>query len=203
MAKGLSAAEQAAIMKRLQEEIRALDDAGGLTYEQLADFTTEELVAYLDLNGVTVNEAQLRDNIEAVLGPDLKALERGEFLDAPRMELLQQRIAKVSETTARQVAKQVMRSQRQTAQDDADPRPDGERIFMWVARLRRSCRSCEERHGQLLAMDAWIDVGRPEDALTLCGLNCECSLLWVPDATQEDTKRRVEGVRPASLRFPR
>lgn len=203
MAKGLSSAEQAAILARLKQEIAALDDAGGLTYDELSGFSTEEILAYLDLNGVQVNEAQLRDQIEATLGPDLKALERGEFLDAPRMELLQQRIAKVTETTARQVAKQVMRSQRQSAQDDADPRPDSERIFMWVARLRKSCRSCEERHGQLLAMDQWLDVGRPEDALGMCGLNCECSLLWVPDATPDDTKRRVESVRPASLLFPR
>lgn len=203
MAKGLTPEQQRELLRRLAEQIAALDDQDALNFDTLRQLSLEELTAYLELNGVTVNLDAMRDQVEAALGPDLKALQRGEVLDEARLEQLDQRIARITETIARTASKQVMRSQRQTALEDADGRPPSEQIFMWVARLRRSCRSCEERHGQLFALDQWEAVGKPGDGTTLCGMNCECSLLPVPQAGQEDTRKRVEGVRPDSLRFPR
>jgi hypothetical protein len=173
-----------------------LDKAEDLTFGELARFSYAEIKAYFELHGVAIDWEQLETEVATDLGADVAALNAGTKLDAAREEALLKKIDRATDRAARLVAKETMRSVRRDALDIADDRPDSERFYIWVAKLRRSCRSCEERHGQILAMDQWEDIGEPGDGTTLCRANCECSLVLVPSATNEDTKERVEGLGP-------
>jgi len=157
-----------------------IDEVGSDTVRALvrqAAVVTTSQIAYAEFRGITLDVERIASDIQADFGPDLAALRRGTRLDASRVDALKEKIRSATKKATRLAAKDSMRSLRQELMDRSDEREVFERMYIWVAKMRRTCPSCKDRHGMVKAMDSWIDLGRPGDGTTLCGKECECSLL--------------------------
>lgn len=184
----MSDAKREALARAIERQLAALDADPSLSFTTLSGFSDQELLAYLEMRGVKLDLDRVWDRVALDFGPDLAALDRGIHLDKARTEALEGRIRQAVRTTARITAKETIRDLKRGVIEQGDPRPARERAGMWVAKLRRSCRSCESRHGQILSMDQWAALGMPGQGGTLCGDECECDVLAV-EATREESQR--------------
>ena len=173
----MAESDRKALAEALQETLADLDTDPALSFERLAEMSLADIVAYAELRGITIDVERIAEDIREDFGPDLAALRRGTRLDASRVDALKEKIRSATKKAARLAAKDSMRSLRQEIMDRSDDREVSERMYIWVAKMRRTCPSCKDRHGMVKAMDSWIDLGRPGDGTTLCGKECECSLL--------------------------
>jgi len=189
----LSAKERARLASAVLARVRGLDDVPDLDMDALQEMSTEDLFNYLEAHGAPVDRKQLAALTREQLGADLDALENGVEFKAAKQEKFEKDVQASVRNTARLVAKSTMRSMRQDALDVADERPDYERFSVWVSKLRRPCRDCEEFHGQIQSVAAWESIGVPGSGNTICGANCECTLVPVA-VTREDGKARMDEI---------
>lgn len=189
----MTPAERREYVSAVRRRLEKLDQGPDLTLDQLLEFSTEELIAYGELFGITIDEKMLDDEVNASMGTYLSDLDRGEPMDNFKQEDLAKRIDTATARVAVVTTKATMRQTRSTIMQEEDPRDPEDQVLQWMAKLRKSCRSCEEIHGQQHTLEEWRALGLPGSGATQCGSNCECELM--PTAgTREDTKRRNEAV---------
>ena len=191
--RALRTSEKSALYVLVMEKVAQLNALPGATYADLQEMSTEDVLAYLEERGIQLDEEKLVAQVDARLGGYLAERERGVRFDAAKQAEFEKRIEAATRQQAVVLAKDSMGQFRQQAIEEADPRPSEERFYVWIAKLRRSCESCEELHGEVKSEAEWDDIGRPRSGNTLCGENCECDLVTVP-ATAEDTRRRIDAI---------
>lgn len=80
----------------------------------------------------------------------------------------------------RQQAKRAVRNYR------LDQLSGAARDFVWIAVLKGSCPSCEDRHGRSRTLAEWRREGLPGSTALLCARECRCTLQ--PDVVAERIK---------------
>lgn len=155
------------------------------TARELEKLTTEELDKFLRARGVVLDWERLETKIRAALGQDVVLLNRGATLDPARVDALEKKARTAVVRAARAVANQTLGDMRQTAFDDADPRPREKRSLMWVSVGKGACPSCRDRHGHVFRADYW-EGDAPRDGTTLCEDDCRCILVPVADPPEGD-----------------
>lgn len=188
-----SKAERDAYVEAVRRRLIELESGPDLTLEELLSFSTEELIAYMELFDVVIDETVIDAEIDATMGTYLASLERGEPMDAAKQEDLEKRIDTSTSRVAAVTTKSAMGQTRAQIMEQEDPRDELDRVYQWLSALRRPCRSCEERHGQQHTMEEWQILGVPRSGGTLCGSNCECELMPV-GFDRTSTRARVDAV---------
>jgi hypothetical protein len=177
MADSLSASERKAIAEAAIEYARrVLADTDIPTDAEIDAMSLDDLVAYLDSAGVTLDLDRMESEAWAAVGRDAAALER-EQMSPARREQLAKRVASEVQRQAVSVANQTMGSLRQQAIDATDDRPEDERWLMWVTvNGDNACPDCQDLHGYVDTADGF-EGNSPRDGHTVCGGNCKCSLV--------------------------
>lgn len=174
----LSREERAALARASRANATALRDEPLPARDTLAELTFDEMMAVLASYGVVIDEERLDVEVRAALATDLLAINRGDPLDANRVEELAKRSKRVVASQARSLANQTIGDMRQQAILDADPRPVDEQWLMWmtVSSKDKCCPDCHDRHGIIARLDWWEAAGMPRDGMTVCRGNCRCRL---------------------------
>lgn len=187
-------ASRAEIARAAVAAARALFADVDLAQAELADMSTDELAAYLADHGVELDVATLEAAVAAALANDAKAIEGG-LTDPAKRAQVEEKVAKLVQSSAKRVARDTVRKAQMAAWDQADEREWDRKFYMWVSVGSGVCDSCHSLHGQVFALDQWESIGVPGSGATLCGDRCRCTLVPVQGTDREITRYRNEVAR--------
>jgi hypothetical protein len=185
----LTKSERTAIAEQAAEIAAEFADEPLPSSRELAAMSIDELDALFKARGVTIDWERIEADVRSAIGSDALLINRGVELDDAKILDLEKRSARAVAGAARSIANQTIGDMRQEAMLLADDRPDDQKYLVWVS-VGNGCPSCQDRHGTVLALDAW-EGNMPRDGGTLCKGNCRCSLVPVGDPGSGNEGLRV------------